>query len=426
MQAPPPLPSASDLLAAVRTRAAHAPDLPAIAAPGGVRTWAALHRASDALAHGLRAAGVRPGDRVAVTLPAGPEAFTALAAVWKLGGCAVWSGPRASWPQLAELVARTAPTAVVAPSAVHARARTVGRWAFASVRVSITHGSRWFWRGPTLAALEAAPTVLGPPTRPDVAPDSDALVIDAGDTGPPLVLSRASLAARAARLRMDLGLEADDSVVVSERWMAVAALVGGVAVVMPDERGQPGEALVDATRVHRARVVIAGLAAWRAVPEHGERLTELRLAVFVGAGLAASDLARLTRILPDSCSRVGAFGDAEAFPIATFDATELFLAPRTASAPDGACVGRPTPTAWVRIARDVDGPIHHWQTRRALGPGDQGEIVVGGDGVCAGYAWDGDRAAARKIAYGNRTLHRTGWLGQFDHSGRLWVAGPKA
>lgn len=60
--------------------------------PGGDHrylTYAAFAARSSSLAHGLKAGGVRPGDRVAILLPQGFEAAIAHAAIYKLGAIAL-------------------------------------------------------------------------------------------------------------------------------------------------------------------------------------------------------------------------------------------------------------------------------------------------------------------------------------------------
>ena len=64
----------------VSLHAARRPDQPAIISPHGSRTYAELDAAANRLARGLQAAGLRPGDAIAVVCrnrPEFPEVYAA-------------------------------------------------------------------------------------------------------------------------------------------------------------------------------------------------------------------------------------------------------------------------------------------------------------------------------------------------------------
>src|SRR5215216_7362202 len=61
------------------------PDHPALVGASGRRTYAELDADSAAVASSLAALGVRPGDRVAVSLPNDLAVVTALLGIWRLG-----------------------------------------------------------------------------------------------------------------------------------------------------------------------------------------------------------------------------------------------------------------------------------------------------------------------------------------------------
>ncbi|MEO7745669.1 MAG: alpha/beta fold hydrolase, partial [Actinomycetota bacterium] len=65
-------------------------DGPAVVEVGGVRvSWAQLHHRVTALAAGLVAAGVRPGDRVALLVPPSADLTAAVYAAWRAGAVIV-------------------------------------------------------------------------------------------------------------------------------------------------------------------------------------------------------------------------------------------------------------------------------------------------------------------------------------------------
>ena len=71
----------------------------------------------------------------------------------------------------------------MAISLAHA-ARCALRYQFPHARLNVTVGRRWFWGGPTLAQLRAAPLVDTAPHAVD-AQDPAAIIFTTGSTGPP-------------------------------------------------------------------------------------------------------------------------------------------------------------------------------------------------------------------------------------------------
>lgn len=96
----------ADLLRQVARRY---PDRPALITHAGSRSWAELERATDAGARALRAAGLEPGDRVAIALPTGPDLALSLFACARAGLVAVPVGPgHADFEQVADRVSARA------------------------------------------------------------------------------------------------------------------------------------------------------------------------------------------------------------------------------------------------------------------------------------------------------------------------------
>src|ERR1700712_1407416 len=80
----------SDLL---RSAASRFPGRPAVLAAGETRSWADLDRAADRGVAALQVAGLRPGDRVIVSMQTSPGIIAALFAVARAGMVAVPIGP---------------------------------------------------------------------------------------------------------------------------------------------------------------------------------------------------------------------------------------------------------------------------------------------------------------------------------------------
>lgn len=97
----------------VAQRAATGPSDPALITRDDRLTWAEYHRTSDRLAQCLVAAGLEPGERVAVLLSDGGSPHVALVANEKAGLVTVGIGSRAGGAEIRHLLAHTGSVAMV-------------------------------------------------------------------------------------------------------------------------------------------------------------------------------------------------------------------------------------------------------------------------------------------------------------------------
>ncbi|HEX3539148.1 MAG TPA: AMP-binding protein [Acidimicrobiales bacterium] len=100
----------------LRQRRAEAPDVTALVVDGGpTLTYREWDDRANAVAHGLVAAGVRPGDPVALVFDNAhwTDYAVAYAGVLKAGGAAVPLGPRFAGPELLQVVRHSGATAVI-------------------------------------------------------------------------------------------------------------------------------------------------------------------------------------------------------------------------------------------------------------------------------------------------------------------------
>ena len=103
---------------ALRRHARARPEATAIVEPGRTWSFAALDAQADALAAGLVASGVRPGDRVALLATPSATAIALLVAAARVGACVAPLGARLAAPELA-----AAGREIIARLAVHDRER---------------------------------------------------------------------------------------------------------------------------------------------------------------------------------------------------------------------------------------------------------------------------------------------------------------
>lgn len=229
-----------------------AADLPAIAArePDGLAVrvarrrggelafeelrWAELDRRSDAIAAGLLERGLEPGDRACLFVRPGLDLVACVFALFKAGVVPVLLDPGMGRRRLLASIARMRPRAFVGIPLAHA-ARRLFPAAFESVELPVTVGPRWFWRGPTLAEVEARHD--GRPVLADGDPDRTAAILfTSGSTGPPkgVVYTHANFLAQIRALRALYGFRPGEVDLACFPLFALFCPALGTTAVFPE------------------------------------------------------------------------------------------------------------------------------------------------------------------------------------------------
>src|SRR5689334_16841091 len=127
-------------------------DADAVIYAGERLTWAALRARVDALARALLAAGVRPGDRVAVLLPNRPEWLVAAFASARIGAVTVGVSTFSAPPEIAWTIAHCRPAAIVTMESFRGRSYLAPLYAACPELAASTPGAL---RSETLPELRA-------------------------------------------------------------------------------------------------------------------------------------------------------------------------------------------------------------------------------------------------------------------------------
>lgn len=190
---------------ALRRYARATPEATAIVEPGRTWSFAALDVLADALAAGLVAFGVRPGDRVALLAAPSATAIALLVAAARVGACVAPLGTRLAAPELA-----AAGREIVPRLAVHDRERASEAAMLTAPSVPLDALAERLAGDPLAGVLAGDPvapgesggsSIDGAPGAADLEPDAPAVaVLTSGTAGRPKValLSHAALAASAA------------------------------------------------------------------------------------------------------------------------------------------------------------------------------------------------------------------------------------
>ncbi|MEU6581992.1 amino acid adenylation domain-containing protein [Nocardia sp. NPDC046763] len=363
-----------------------------------VLTYGELAGQALAVAGALRAAGVRPGDAVAVQLPKGPDQILATAGVLAAGGVYVPIGfdqPAARRDEIVRI------GAVVA--AVSAGAEVTGV--------------------PTLALNEARryPAPLAEAVIPD--PEAIAYVLfTSGSTGQP---KGVEVPHRAAMNTIDdlnerFGIGADD------RALALSALefdlsvydifgllsAGGAVVALDEgQRGEPGR-WAEMIRRHRVSVVncVPSLLDMLLEAAAGKPVHSLRMVVLGGDRVDVALPGRLAAVAPD-CRFAGLGGATEAAIHSTICEVVNAGVPQEWSAVP---YGTPLRNVRCRVVGPSGQDCPDWVT---------GELWIGGAGVAAGYRGDAARTTDRFVTHEGLNWYRTGDLARYLPDGCLEFLG---
>lgn len=422
------------------------PDQVAIIADksGQQLTYRELDLWTDAMARGLRAAGIRDGVRVLVLVRAGIDLIGLTYALFKAGAVPVLIDPGMGRKAFLGCVEQLAPAAFIGIPLGHV-IRLLFPGSFRSVKTVVTAGPRLFWGGPTLKGLAKTP---GDPVMARVADDDEAAVLfTSGSTGPAkgVVYTHGMFNAQVRELGAIYDFQPGEVDLAAFPLFSLFDLAFGMTSVIPDlDPSKPGRC--DPAKVGRALIkyrcttAFGSPAIWRRVAPWANAnevvFPELRRVLIAGAAVPAALVSELRKALPNG--DVGTpYGATESLPVANQWGRHILGAGETGGTAAlsaqgrGTCVGTPAPGITVRIVAVTDEPIAEWADVSVLRVGEIGEITVSGDVVTREYANRPEATAGAKISQvgpSGKALvwHRVGDLGYLDEEGRLWFCGRKS
>ncbi|HEV2735061.1 MAG TPA: amino acid adenylation domain-containing protein, partial [Longimicrobiaceae bacterium] len=399
-----------ELFAAQARRTPHAPALLFEGRPHG---YAELDAGADRLAHLLRARGVGPEVRVAISVDKGPEMVLGLLAVLKAGGAYVPVDPAYPDERVAHMLRDSGAALLLT------QAHLAGRFASAGVPLLL------------LATPRAEPAAAqdGPP-RSGVGPQNLAYVIyTSGSTGLPkgVAVAHRSVVNLAVDMAARLRLRAEDRLLnfaslsfdVSVEEIFTAWTAGAAVVLSRRELFAPGALLelVEREAVTSFELPSAFWAGWvHELRESGRRVPASVRFVRVGGERVAPE--RLREWAGLGVPLVHVYGVTEA----TCTSAALWLdAGEDSRGRASLPIGRPTGNVrlYVLDASGEPAPV-----------GVPGELYVGGESVARGYLGRAALTAERFVpdAFGGEAgarLYRTGdrvrWLaeGTLEFLGRM-------
>lgn len=405
-------------------------------------SWQQLDRNILDLAAGLRETGVGSGSRVSLMVPPGVDLTVALYACLQLGAVVVVADAGLGTRALSRAVKGATADFLIGIDKALAAAAVLG-WPGRRISVRDLPAARRRILGveTSLTALARRGAGRGSerPTH-TVDPSAPAAVLfTSGSTGPAkgVLYTHRRLAAMRDTVAETFGIRSGARLVAGFAPFALLGPALGAVSVTPAmdvtaPRTLTARALTDAAAAIDATIVFASPAALRnvlatrdAVSGAGHKALEsVELLLSAGAPVPEPLLAEVQRLLPRASLHTP-YGMTEALPITDISLEQIQAADAetaagtVAGAGNGVCVGRPVHGARVAVvplAADGTAPGSHLVTEAGV----TGEILVSAAHVKEAYdrLWLTQRESTSLPGW-----HRTGDVGHFDATGRLWVEG---
>jgi len=403
-------------------QAAARPDAPFLLTEGRQLSYGQVHAQADALAAAWHALGLEAGDRIALTLPAGPEFVVTVFAAARLGAAIVPLDPHATAPELQYLLRHSEAAAVVTAERVDdidLLERYEAFWGRTpQLHYVVAVGEQDLWyddRVYQFADLVSSGAGRGCPQPPGASRERlFAIVYTSGTQGKPkgVALTQGNLVATATATAALLELGPDDVVAGLTSLVHAFGLgpgllgtawAGGAVVLQADD--DPGRTLdllerFGVTVHHGTPTSLIRLLRHPSWPRRG---LHVRTGIAAGAPLPETWAERVRReLVPDL--RV-AYSLTEAGSV---------VAMTRADDPPGKrrqTVGRPLPGVEVRVLDEDGAPLPVESV---------GEIAVRGPGVMRGYHRQPQETARSFTPDG---FFRTGDVGMIDEEGYLHLLG---
>lgn len=375
-------------------------------------TFSELNRMADSFAFSLHNLGIRPKDRVMLSLPNIPATVIAYYGVLKMGGIIVNSNPLYTEDELEFMLKDSGATAVVTFDFVYPKFAALKEKTSLDKIIVEPLGDFKEW-GQNVLCFRDLINNKGKVNPPNINPKDDVAILQytGGTTGIPkgVMLTHFNLVANAIQIAGFSRATSDDVFLSAIPFfhvygmttsMNIPIMYGATFIPYPFPRDTEG--LIKAIAKYRPTLFYAVPTMYAAInsfPEVGKYdLTSIRLCVSGGAPLP--DNVRDTFESLTGCKMREALGMTEA-------TTGCSCSPCNGLRKDG--VGIPFPDELMATI-DKDGNF--------LPPGEPGELVIKGPNVMKGY-WNNEEAT--KNAFVGDGWVRTGDVVQMDEDGYFRV-----
>ena len=399
-------------------------------------TFLQLDRESDCLAHGMEKAGITRGTRTILMVKPSLEFIIIIFSLFKTGAVPVVVDPGMGIRRMVECFKEGRPEGFIGIPSAHVL-RTLYPKIFKTVRIWVTVGRRWFWKGFTLNQMRQVPwkPYVTAKTRGH---DTAAILFTTGSTGPAkgVVYTHGNFDAQLRHIKTHLGLSMEEIDLSTFPLFALFWPPLGITSVIPDmDPTKPASVnpkkIIEAILNQGVTSMFASPALLNRVGEYGQKrniiLPSLKRVISAGAPVSPSIIEQFASMLSEDAQIHTPYGATEAVPIISITSNEILTETRKFSEKGyGICIGRPINDLKIRIIKISDDPIQKWSDDLVVEDGEMGEITVAGDLVTRQYFEKPEADAVAKIEDKDSFWHRMGDVGWKDSKGRIWFCGRKS
>lgn len=378
---------------AVKAQALARPDAIAVRFGDQRVTYAELDARANAIAAGLRAAGLDNGDLIALCVDRSPEMIAALLGVHRAGAAYLPLDPDFPPARLDYIVKDSRAAALLTETRL---ADAIPGCTLPKILLD--------------AIADAPAEAPAHATQPD---DLAYVLYTSGSTGNPkgVEISHKALANLLATMAEQPGFTADDSLLaVTTLSFDIAALEiflpltrGGELILAPRSTAIDPRSLAELIDTAKPSVMQATPATWRALVETGWR-GDSGLRILCGGEAFPRDLAEALLVRASEVWNM--YGPTET--------TIWSTVARVTSGEGPVPIGRSIANTAIHIL-DRDG--------NTVPIGVVGELLIGGDGLAKGYRHRPDLTAERFVTIRGQRLYRTGDLARYRPDGTILCLG---
>jgi acyl-CoA synthetase (AMP-forming)/AMP-acid ligase II len=399
-------------------------------------TFRQLERESDCIAHGLVEHGIKRGIRTILMVRPSLEFFALIFALFKVGAIPVVVDPGMGVRRMLGCLAESKAAALIGIAPAHLLRMIYPKF-FKTVKMVVTVGRRWLWRGKSLKHIRKTPWQPFPiaETRQD---ETAAILFTTGSTGPAkgAVYTHGIFDAQVRHIRTQFNIKPGEIDLPTFPLFALFDPALGMTAIIPQmDPTKPAKVnpdhIIGPIVHHGVTNMFASPALLNRVGRFGKEknvhLTTLKRVISAGAPALPDNIERFSAMLGEDAQIYPGYGATEAMPVAVMGSREILSKTRRLSEQGyGICVGRIIDGLHVRIIRISDDSIQHWSDDLVLPIGEIGEITVKGDVVTQKYFERTRDDLLSKIIENEQVWHRMGDLGWLDKENRLWFCGRKS
>jgi olefin beta-lactone synthetase len=382
------------------------------------------------ITQGLRALGLKRGERVVLFIKPGPYLAPLTFALFRIGLVPVFIDPGMGKTNLLRCLVKAQPSVMIAEPIVHLIKLFYPK-AFASIRISLKPSA--------LAKMEAQRADERLRFCEETEPhELAAILFTSGGTGEPkgVCYDHALFDTQTTLLQQMFGLNASERDCPGFPLFSLFTLCMGMTSVLPDlNAAKPAsvkpERVVKQILEQECSFLAGSPAIWERVAqyclEQQITLPSVRWVVMFGAPVSIEIHQAFQKILPMG-NTYTPYGATEALPVSLIDGkTILNHYQKDMESGRGWAIGQPVQGVSVKIIPITDDIIHSLDQAPPLKANEVGEIIVQGPVVTREYDGLKEATALAKIDDPKHGFfHRMGDIGHLDEHGALWFGGRKS